>query len=79
MDSEGIKRIKNKQRRQRVVSDLKHKHNKERHSLRKERAKEERANPQLREERIANNIPETLESKRVYDETVGAAIEGSAE
>ncbi|RLV84288.1 Ribosome production factor 1 [Meyerozyma sp. JA9] len=79
MDSEAIKRIKNKQRRQRVVSDLKHKHNKERHSLRKERAKEERANPQLREERIANNIPETLESKRVYDETVGADIEGTDE
>ncbi|KAK6200191.1 anticodon-binding protein [Scheffersomyces amazonensis] len=74
--SEALKNIKNKQRRQKVFAELKHAKNKERHTKRSERAKEERADPTLREERLATNIPETIESKRVYDETITAEVEG---
>lgn len=77
--SEALKNIKNKHRRQKVFAELKHEKNKERHKLRAERAKEERSNPELREERIANNIPETIDSKRVYDETIAAEVEGDDE
>ncbi|CDR39496.1 CYFA0S03e04016g1_1 [Cyberlindnera fabianii] len=68
--------IKNKQIRQKLFAKLKDKKNKERHQLRATRAKEEKANPELKQERLATNVPETIESKRVYDETVGAEVEG---
>ena len=42
------------------------------------RAKEEE-NPELREERIAANIPDTIDSKRIYDETIAAEVEGDDE
>lgn len=77
--SEALKNIKNKHRRQKVYGEIKHAKNKQKHTLRAERAKEERANPELKEERIANNIPETIESKRVYDETIAAEVEGDDE
>ncbi|CAD1811611.1 Ribosome production factor 1 [Candida parapsilosis] len=74
--SEALKRIKNKQRRQQVYADIKRQKVKDRHKLRAERADEERNNPELREQRIAENIPATIDSKRVYDETLSAKIEG---
>ncbi|CAK7894120.1 ribosome production factor 1 [[Candida] anglica] len=74
--SEALKNIKNKQKRQKLFADLKHEKNKARHKLRNERAKEERLNPELKEERLAANIPETIESKRVYDETIATEVEG---
>lgn len=77
--SEALKNIKNKHRRQKVYADIKHEKNKERHKLRSERAKEERLNPELREERLAANIPDTIESKRVYDETITTEVEGTDE
>ncbi|RCK62201.1 Ribosome production factor 1 [Candida viswanathii] len=77
--SEALKNIKNKQRRQKVFAELKHEKNKERHKLRLERAKEERLNPELREQRIAENIPATIDSKRVFDETIAAEVEGNDE
>jgi ribosome production factor 1 len=69
-------KIKNKQIRQKLFASLKDKKNKERHKLRAARAKEEKANPALKEERLENAITETIESKRVFDETVGAEVEG---
>ncbi|KAH3684138.1 hypothetical protein WICPIJ_004868 [Wickerhamomyces pijperi] len=69
-------KIKNKMRRQKLFSALKHEKNKTRHKERATRAKEERANPELKEERLKNNVPATIESKRVFDETVGAEVEG---
>lgn len=78
-DAKALKNIKNKQRRQKVFSDLKHEKNKAKHKLRAERAKEERNDPSLKEKRLAENVPETLESKRVYDETIVDEIEGDDE
>lgn len=77
--SEALKNIKNKQRRQQVFSEIKHEHNKLRHKARHERAKEERSNPEMREVRLMENVPETIESKRVYDETIAAEVEGEDE
>jgi ribosome production factor 1 len=74
--SEALKNIKNKHRRQKLFADIKHEKNKERHKQRAERAKEERLNPDLKDERLAANIPETIELKRVYDETIATDVEG---
>ncbi|EDK46285.1 ribosome production factor 1 [Lodderomyces elongisporus NRRL YB-4239] len=77
--SEALKNIKNKQRRQKVYGDIKRAKEKQRHQLRAERAKEERLNPELREQRIAENVPDTIESKRIYDETIAQEVEGNDE
>ncbi|ABN66426.1 predicted protein [Scheffersomyces stipitis CBS 6054] len=77
--SEALKNIKNKHRRQKIFGEIKHEKNKQRHKLRAERAKEERLNPELKEERIKNNVPETIDSKRVFDETIAAEVEGEDE
>ncbi|KAI3405519.2 RPF1 [Candida oxycetoniae] len=77
--SEALKKIKNKQRRQKVYGDIKRQKDKERHKLRAERAREERSNPELREERIAANVPDTIDSKRIYDETIASQVEGNDE
>lgn len=76
---ETLKKIKNKQRRQKVFAAIQHERAKERHKERAARAKEERENPQLKEERLAANVPDTIESKRVYDETISAEFEGEDE
>lgn len=77
--SEALKNIKNKQKRLKLFADLKQEKIKARHKLRNERAKEERSNPELKEERLAANIPETIESKRVFDETITQEVEGEDE
>lgn len=77
--SEVLKTIKNKQRRQKVFAAIQAEKAKERHKTRAARAKEERENPQLKEERLSANVPQTLETKRVYDETIAAEIEGEDE
>ncbi|KAI5965644.1 RPF1 [Candida pseudojiufengensis] len=77
--SEALKNIKNKQRRQKVYTDIKKQKEKERHKLRAERAEEERLNPELKEIRIAQNVPDTIDSKRIYDETITQEIEGNDE
>lgn len=77
--SEILKGIKNKHRRQKVFAAIQAEKSKEKHKLRAARAKEERENPQLKEERLANNVPETLETKRVFDETIATEIEGEDE
>lgn len=77
--SESLKGIKNKQRRQRIFAQLKQDKSKQKHKDRAERAKEERLNPELKEKRLEENVPDTLENKRVYDETIGAEIEGEDE
>lgn len=75
-DEETLKGIKNKQKRQQLFAQLKHEHNKARHKERSARAREERENPELKEKRLAENVPDTIDSKRVYDETVNVDIEG---
>jgi ribosome production factor 1 len=76
VDSETLKGIKNKQKRQQLYAQLKHEHNKSRHKERHARARAEHENPELREKRLAENVPDTIDSKRVYDETVNVDIEG---
>lgn len=76
---EILKNIKNKQRRLKVFAAMQAEKAKERHKFRASRAKEERQNPQLKEERLAANVPETIESKRVFDETIAEEVEGEDE
>lgn len=76
VDEKTLKGIKNKQRRQQLFAQLKHEQNKSRHKERQARAREERDNPELKEKRLAENVPETIDSKRVYDETVNVDVEG---
>ncbi|GMM53251.1 rRNA-binding ribosome biosynthesis protein [Starmerella bacillaris] len=67
--------IRNKMKRARVLSRIKHTANKERHELRQKRARQEAANPELKKERLEKNITQTIESKRKYDETMQTVIE----
>lgn len=62
--------IQNKLKRQAVFAQLKDQQNKERHKMRRTRAKEERENPLLKEKRLSENKTKTIESMRVYDETI---------
>ena len=68
--------ITNKLKRQEIFADIKHEKNKERHTMRRKRAKEERENPELREERLKENVTQTIENTRVYDETINKEVEG---
>lgn len=77
--NEILKGIKNKHRRQKVYAAMQAEKSKDRHKARAARAKEERENPQLKEERLAANVPETLETKRVFDESIAEEIEGEDE
>lgn len=72
-------RIKNKMKRQEVFAKQKMRLNKQRHSERIERAKKEEENPQLKEERLAENVTETIESKRQFDESVDVELQGEDE
>lgn len=77
--SEAIKAVKNKQRRQKLFADIKHEKSKAKHEARAERAKEERLNPELKAKRLAENVPDTIDNKRVYDETIEQELEGEDE
>ncbi|AET41311.1 rRNA-binding ribosome biosynthesis protein RPF1 Ecym_8015 [Eremothecium cymbalariae DBVPG len=68
--------IKNKMKRKQLFAELKDQQNKERHKMRRLRAKEEREDQDLKEARLQNNVPKTIDSMRVYDETIGQEIEG---
>ncbi|CAL9729674.1 ribosome production factor 1 [Monosporozyma unispora] len=68
-------RVGNKMKRQALFADLKDEKNKERHKMRRTRAKEERANPELRDKRLKENVPQTIESMREYDETIKEDVE----
>ncbi|KAH3899132.1 probable Ribosome production factor 1 [Saccharomycodes ludwigii] len=71
--------IKNKLKRQEVYAKLKHDKNKERHKIRKQRAKDELENPELKKNRLAANIPKTIDNTRVYDETINRKPDEVAE
>ncbi|CAI4471955.1 AVB_G0024670.mRNA.1.CDS.1 [Saccharomyces cerevisiae] len=68
--------ITNKLKRQEIFADIKHEKNKERHTMRRKRAKEERENPELGEQRLKENVTQTIENTRVYDETINKEVEG---
>lgn len=62
--------IKNKLKRQELFGKIKHEKNKERHKLRKQREKEESENPELREKRLKENVPNTIDNMRVKDDSI---------
>lgn len=68
--------IKNKMKRKQLFAELKDQRNKERHKMRQQRAKEERVNPEIKMKRLEENVPNTIESMRIYDETISQEIEG---
>ncbi|CAB11051.1 Brix domain-containing protein C4F8.04 [Schizosaccharomyces pombe] len=63
-------KIKNKIVRQQQYMKALHQKNKDKLERRKERAKEEEKDPEKKRLRLSENIPATIESKRVYDETI---------
>lgn len=69
-------KIKNKQKRQQLFAELKDQKNKERHKFRRERAKQERDDVEAKNKRLAENVPNTIENMRVYDETINHTEEG---
>lgn len=62
--------VTNKLKRQEIFAEIKHQKNKERHTMRRQRAKEESEKPELKEKRLKENVPNTIENMRVYDETI---------
>ncbi|GMM27755.1 rRNA-binding ribosome biosynthesis protein [Martiniozyma asiatica (nom. inval.)] len=79
IDHETLKDIKNKHKRQDLFTKLKYENNKQRHKERASRARAEQDNPELKEKRLAENVPDTIDSKRVYDETIITEHEGEDE
>jgi ribosome production factor 1 len=69
--------VKNKIRRQELNLRAKKAKESLKRDSRFRRKREEAKNPQLREERLANNIPATLERKRAWDD-IGGVDEGDA-
>ena len=62
---------KNKLRRQAAFLSIKKARESEKRDARLRRKREEEKNPALREERLAQNKPATIDGKRVWDEPVG--------
>ncbi|SCU82111.1 LANO_0B05138g1_1 [Lachancea nothofagi CBS 11611] len=69
-------RVRNKMKRQQLFADIKDQKNKERHNMRKSRAKEEREAPEMKDKRLKENVTNTIDSLRVYDETIEQGAEG---
>ncbi|EGY14690.1 RNA processing factor 1 [Verticillium dahliae VdLs.17] len=69
----------NKMRRKQMFIEDKKVKDKQRHEERHRRRKEEAKNPELREARLAKNKPQTLETKRVWDDvdddSLGAIVD----
>ncbi|KAH6694015.1 brix domain-containing protein [Plectosphaerella plurivora] len=59
----------NKMKRRQMFVDQKKNKDKDRHEMRWKRKKAEDKDPSLRQERLAKNKPQTLETKRVWDNT----------
>lgn len=72
----------NKMKRKQMFVDQKKEKDKKRHEMRWKRKKEEDKDPSLREERMAKNKPQTLETKRVWDQgdddSLGAQVDVEA-
>ena len=62
---------KNKLRRQAAFLSIKKSREAEKRDLRHRRKREEAKDASLREERLKNNVPQTIDNKRVWDEPVG--------
>lgn len=62
---------RNKLRRQAAFLSIKKAREAEKRDLRHKRKREEAKDESLREERLKNNVPQTIDNKRVWDEPVG--------
>lgn len=62
---------KNKLRRQAAFLSIKKAREADKRDLRHRRKREETKDASLREERLKNNVPQTIDNKRVWDEPVG--------
>jgi ribosome production factor 1 len=62
---------KNKLRRQQAFLSIKKAKEAEKRDMRHRRKREEAKDASLREERLKNNVPQTIDNKRVWDEPVG--------
>jgi ribosome production factor 1 len=62
--------IKNKVKREEVFNKQRQTKNQIKLKKRLKQKKEEAANPELKEERLKNNVPNTLENTREFDETI---------
>ena len=62
---------RNKLRRQAAFLSIKKAREAEKRDLRHKRKREESKDESLREERLKNNVPQTIDNKRVWDEPVG--------
>jgi ribosome production factor 1 len=62
---------RNKLRRQAAFLSIKKAREAEKRDLRHKRRREEAKDESLREERLKNNVPQTIDNKRVWDEPVG--------
>ena len=62
---------KNKLRRQAAHLSIKKAREAEKRDMRHRRKREEAKDASLREERLKNNVPQTIDNKRVWDEPVG--------
>ncbi|KAK9380883.1 anticodon-binding protein [Kockiozyma suomiensis] len=79
VQKEMLKNVKNKIKRENLLAKARDEHNISKHKSRKELLKMEEADPELKAERLANNVPSTIEAMREYDETVNVAVEGEDE
>src|SRR5690242_19639121 len=62
---------RNKLRRQAAFLSIKKARESEKRDVRHRRKREEEKDASLREERLKNNVPQTIDNKRVWDEPVG--------
>lgn len=69
-----VSKIRNKMRREKLLATIRHTENKTKREQRKRRSRAEKADPSLREKRLAENVPATIESMRRFDESIGAEI-----
>lgn len=74
LQKDQVSKIRNKMRREKLLATIRHTENKSKRESRERRARAERADPSLREKRLAENIPATTESMRRYDESVGIEV-----
>ncbi|KAJ3214075.1 Ribosome production factor 1 [Clydaea vesicula] len=63
-------KIPNKIKREDVYNKIRSQKNKDKLLKRKQQKKEEELDPSLKEERLKNNLPNTLENTREFDETI---------
>ncbi|ODV89487.1 hypothetical protein CANCADRAFT_4104 [Tortispora caseinolytica NRRL Y-17796] len=72
-------RIANKEKRQKEYVKAKVEKSSSKHKMRAARMKYELDHPEAKAERLANNVPETIESKRIYDETMEEPVEDESD